>query len=192
MSKFNKSKHIDKHLFYENDYYEDTDESYKIIILSKFEDKLVYIKQIVSIFLKCFPLMRPYTKNSIFYNPKQDIESTFLDSNNKIYILLEENSNQLISLFMLTKIDNKYLISNACTKPLENRKGFMKLLMKSFLDKFNYTIELEVFEENPARFLYESLGFQFVKYIDTKSNEMDFWEDGLYSKKCLYKYKNIN
>ena len=188
MSKYNKNKHFDRHLFYENEYYEDTDESYKIIQLNTYDDKLQYIKQLVAIFLKCFPILRNYKSCNIFYNPKKDIESTFLNSDNKIYILLEENSNKIISFLMISPENHKIIISNACTNPIENRKGFMRMLLTHYINKTNKLLELEVYVENPAINLYESLGFRFVKYIDNNEPN-DFWEDGMYSKKCLYNYK---
>ena len=189
MSKYNKNKHHYKKLFYENEYYEDTDESYKILLLSRYNDKLPYIKQLVSLFLKCFPLIRSYKNCNIFYNPKKDIESTFLSSENKLYLLIEENSNKIISFFMISYLEyDKVIISNACTDPNYTRKGFMRQLLNTYLNKINKKVEIEVYEDNPARNLYESIGFKFVKYIDSEGPN-DFWEDGMYSKKCLYNYK---
>ncbi len=187
MSKFNKSRHIDKNLFYENEYYQDLDESYKIILLSTHLDKLQYKNQLVTIFLKCFPLLRNYKSYGFLCNPKQDIESMLLSNSNKICILIEENSNEIISFFTTTNENSKIIISNACTRPSKNRMGFMRLLLGHYLKKVSNVVELDVFEENPAVHLYKSLGFKFVQYID-KNEISDFWEDGMYSKKCIYRF----
>ena len=191
MSKSNKV--IDKNLFYEIDYYETVKEDYEIKILNTFNDKLRYIKQLMSIFLKCFSLPK-YYKISTFYNPIMDIQSTFLDKNNQIYLLVEANSDIIISFFMISKEYHNYnlkkiIISNACTAPLKTKKGYMTKLLKDYLENVNVCVELEVFEENPAKNLYESLGFRFIKYLDLGNETMDFYEDGMNSKRCLYRFK---
>lgn len=193
MSKYkkNKNKHVYKSLFYENEYYEDTDDSFKILLLSNYNDKLPYIKQLVRLFLHCFPPLHFYKKYNIFCNPKKDIEFTFLDSKNKLYLYIEQNSNKIISFFMITFLEsNKFVLSNACTDSNHTRKGFMAELLTYFISKTNSRIEIEVYKDNPARNLYESLGFKFIKYIDCDCVK-DFWEDGMYSKKCIYSYNKM-
>ncbi len=184
------NKNTYKNLFYENEYYQDTEEDYQIIKLNTYEDKIQYINQLVSIFLKCFPVIRCCKKYSIFGNPKDDIRSVFLNMNSKLIVLLEVNSNTIISFFMTDKINkNTTIISNVCTNPKYNRKGFMRTLMNYYIRKTNDILELDVYEENPAKNLYESLGFKFIKYQEMNDNVNDYWEDGMYSRKCLYRYK---